>query len=141
MRTTIDREKVLLILEWCINKFGKSKFHNKLPVLRVYKTEGKSGYSDRLTGLCGTYCDGTITIYLASNRSVRELCCTVIHEYKHYLMSEKEFRILHKKMTERGCEYDDILRNHPHEKRAVRAENTWGDICFNELKSKLYKKD
>jgi hypothetical protein len=133
MRANVDRNKVLLILDWCIFKFGASRYSDEFPPkIRIYKSKG--------TDLRGTYLDGVITVYLASNRSVKELCETVIHEYKHYLMNDDEYDVLANIMKKRGRDKEYMKYNHPHEKRARRMENKWGEICFNELRNKLYKK-
>jgi len=140
MKATIDRQKVLLILDWCILRFGISKFREEFPQLRVCKSKGNSSYSNRELGLCGTYVDGTITIYLATISSVKVLCETVIHEYKHYLMNDNEYDKLEKKLIKKNPDENFIYNNHPHEKRARRMEKKWGEICFNELRYYLYKK-
>jgi hypothetical protein len=139
MRAQLDREKVLLILNWCVKRFGKSK-KTKLPLrLRVYKSEGKAAHSEIKYGLRGSYASGLISIYLGSNATFKGTCKTVLHEYKHYLMSEKEFDVILKKLRKLGYNYDYIAFNHPHELRAIRMEKRWGDVCYNELKDKLYK--
>jgi len=140
MKATIDRQKVLLILDWCITKFGISRFHDDYPELRVYKSKGMSGNKNKKSGLCGTYGGGVITIYLGSNRSVRELCETVVHEYKHYLLNHDEYEKIEKKMQMSGLTDSDLYTKHPHEKGAIRMEKKWGEICFNELRNKLYKR-
>lgn len=131
----------MIILIWCMNKFGKSKFRKDYPKLRVYKSRGNSGYDNRETGLRGTYWNGVITIYLGSISSVRELCETVIHEYKHYLMSDREYDVLERKLKKQKCRSVDIYDAHPHEKRAMKMEYKWGDVCYRELKNKLYKQE
>jgi hypothetical protein len=140
MRATIDRKKVLLILDWCITRFGISRFHDDYPELRVYKSRGSSGYENKKSGLCGTYGSGVITIYLGSNHSVRELCNTVIHEYKHYLLNHDEYEKIEKKLEKSGISSEELYTKHPHEKSAVRMENKYGDICYAELRNQLYKK-
>lgn len=141
MKTPIKREKVLLILDWCVFKFGTSKYSDEFPPrIRVYKSCGTAAFNDNGDGLRGTYLDGTITIYLGSNRSIKELCETIIHEYKHYLMSDDEYDVLTNIMKTRGKKLGDLKYNHPHEKRARRMEAKWGEICFQELRNKLYKK-
>jgi len=134
----LDREKVLLIVDWCENKFGKSEHWKKPLRLRVYKSEGKHVIDFMKDGMRGMYYNGIISIYLASNKTVKQLCETVIHEYKHYLMNDKEYDELKALMKKYG-DYDFVY-NHPHEKKANYAEKKWGRICYNELKSKLYRK-
>lgn len=135
VKAQIDRKKVLLILDWCIMKFGMSKYHDDYPRLRLYKSAGKTAIKGNADGLRGTYLDGTITIYLDSNNSVKELCETIIHEYKHYLSSVDEYDALTNIMKIQGKDPGSLNYNHPHEKRARRMEDKWGVICYNELKS------
>jgi len=140
MRANVDRNKVLLILNWCILKFGKSKYCEDYPQLRVYNSKGVSSRLNGELGLNGSYVDGTITIYLGTIKSMKELCETVIHEYKHYLQNNNEYDRLEKKLIKRGHDEDYVYENHPHEKRAEKAERKWGDVCYKELRYYLYKK-
>jgi hypothetical protein len=137
----INREKVLLILEWCKKKFGESEYWKKYPHLRVYKTCGIT-LDDEKNGRCGDYSKGVISIFLGSHATVSDLCGTVVHEYKHYLLNEKDYNLERKNLKKRGIMKDgDINRMHPHEKLARRFESKWGHVCYNELKHELYKKN
>jgi len=141
MRAAIDRERVLLILNWCVFKFGASKYQDEFPPkLRLYKSSGRTAFKDRSEELRGTYLNGVITIYLNSHHSIKELCETMVHEYKHYLMSDEEYEVLEKRIKKRIKNKEYLQYNHPHEKRARHMETKWGEICFNELRNKLYKK-
>lgn len=137
---SISRDKVLLILKWCENKFGKSTHYKRFPKLRVYKSKGTANPDYRGTGLLGEFHNETIKIFLGSHTSVRQLCRTVIHEYKHYLMGLKEFYQLYGKFVKKGKNLDYIEDHHPHEIKAERFEKRWTDLCFKELKNKLYGK-
>ena len=141
MKASVDRQKVLLILNWCVKKFGKSRYQKKLPRLFVYKTRGTSRYEDRIAGLRGSYSNGRIKIYLGSIYSYKELCETLIHEYCHYMQSEFEFSVFYNRLKRDGHIVDTIYDIHPHEKKANRFEKRYGIQCFNELKAKLYKKN
>lgn len=135
--SNINRKKILLILHWCINKFGKSDY-NEFPKLRVYKSMGKSSYVDREYGLRGLYyyTTNTINVYLGTHPSVRELCKTIIHEYKHYMLDEKEYRKIEADLIDIDNNY--LPNKHPHEQLAIEFENQWAEQCFKELKSRLY---
>jgi uncharacterized protein YjaZ len=128
----------IIILDWCIDKFGQSKYYNSSPKLRVYQTDGHS-YSDKnKAGNCGHYdFKGLLTIFLGSNDSIIELCDTVLHEYKHYLMSIREYDKLTKELIKAGCNKKKAAAKHPHEKRAVCFAKKWSPICYEELKYKL----
>lgn len=140
MKANVDRQKLLLILNWCAKKFGKSRFCKKPARLIVYKSRGTSRYEDRITGLRGSYSDGKIKIYLGSAKSMRELCETIIHEYCHYKQSQFEFAVFYNRLEKEGLSIDSIYDKHPHEKKANRYEKRYGKQCFDELKAKLYKK-
>lgn len=136
---TIERDKVELILKWCEAKFGKSKFYKKYPKLRVYRTEGNSVNDSKDYQIFGHFTrNGTIIVFLGSHRSVKELCVTIIHEYKHYLLGYREFQYFSRKMFKDGRDVNYIQDHHPHELKIARFEKRWGDVCFKELKRKLY---
>ncbi len=136
----LDRKKVLLILEWCKTNFGRSKYHRKYPRLRVYRSTGKSSFQGCDGALCGTYRSGVISIYLGSHNSMKEVCRTVIHEYKHYLMSIREYRSIATQFRKKGYSENNISFNHPHEKECRSFENDNDDLCFSQLRKKLYSK-
>lgn len=138
---TVDRKKVLLILEWCKKKFGKSKYWEEYPLLRVYRTNGWSIDGDK-KGRFGHFLEGEISIFLGRHRTIAELCDTVIHEYKHYLLSEDEFQLEYKKLKKQGySENDAWIYKHPHEKITKKFANKWGHVCYNELKHELHKRN
>lgn len=140
----LDREKVLLILQWCVNNFGKSRYWKKPLKLRVYKSKGRTVTGDIITfddGVRGCYNKGRISIFLDTIGSAKELCETVIHEYHHYLMSDREYRRFEKELNEKYEDKKSAYKKHPHEIIASKAEEKWGNICFNELRNKLYKKN
>jgi hypothetical protein len=135
-----DRKKVEEILNWCIRKWGRSKYKHYYPKLRVYKY--KSGLSDSFTSAYGVYNyeKNTINIFLKPHRGYKELCNTIIHEYKHYLLSVREFFKLYNVMCKKGKSFDYIDDFHPHEKKCIRLAAKWQDKCYNDLKKILYKK-
>jgi hypothetical protein len=118
----IERNKVLLILTWCMTKFGKARYR-KFPKLRVYKSKGTNVDFTSPDGVFGIFRNNTIEIFLGGHSNIEELCHTVVHEYKHYLIGLKYY----------------FINRHPHEIRARRFETKWGNVCYKELKNKLYK--
>jgi len=134
----LEREKVEIIIDWCIKKFGYSKYFKKHPKLRVYKSGGTSE-SYKYSNL-GTYYLGTITIYLGAHKSVKQLCSTVLHEYKHYLLSLDEYFKIQSRLEKKGLKQLQINQEHPHEIKCREFEKKWVDLCFKELRNKLYKK-
>jgi hypothetical protein len=136
----ISREKVLLILDWCEHQFGRSQYYRKRPRLRVYRSRGASSFSERDGALFGTYAPGLISIYLGSHRSVKQLCGTVIHEYRHYMLSTREYKAISFDLVIAGWDLDRISTDHPHEKDCQEFEKTWIDVCFSALRKDLYRK-
>lgn len=134
----IDRRKVLLILDWCIKRFGKSRYYKDNIRLKVYKSSGTS--FKNCGNVFGTYTNGKISIFVGCHTSIQNLCKTVVHEYKHYLLNENEWDGIYAKMIKSGINDNDAVRKHPHEKICKKFENKWGPICYKELKSKLYDK-
>jgi hypothetical protein len=134
----IDRRKVLLILDWCIKRFGKSRYYKNDIKLKVYTSAGTSFRN--CENVFGSYSNGNIHIFLGSHSSVQKLCHTVVHEYKHYLLNEHKWDMIYTKMIGCGMDGDDAVRKHPHEKICDKFEKKWGPICYKELKHKLYKK-
>lgn len=143
MLTNINRAKVLLILEWCKKKFGKSKYWKSYPLLFVYKTKGRYADDDNdEKGRYGHYVEGKISIFLGRHGTVKDLCDTVLHEYKHYLLSEDDFQREYKRLKKQGySEEDASTRKHPHEKLTKKFADKWAHACYNELKNELYKKN
>ncbi len=135
-----NREKVISILNWCKLKWGLSKYSKVFPKLRVY--HHTKGFYENETSSYGSYTweTNTINIHLANHFSYKELCNTVIHEYKHYLMDSKEFQKIQKQMFKKGMDYEEICEKHPHEKKCIRLSEKWDEICLEELKSDLYKR-
>jgi hypothetical protein len=144
MIKNIDRHKVLLILNWCQKRYGKSQYRRKPAKIRVYKSYGISVGKNKYNicnGLYGYQEEDTITIFLGLHTSIKELCNTIIHEYKHYLLNEREWNLLYRKLEKSGItDSYDIIYKHPHEKEAIKFEKKYGPICYKELKNKLYKK-
>lgn len=138
----LEREKAILILDWCKAQFGRSQYHRKYPTLRLYRSRGNSAFSDNDpdAGLFGTYINGVITVYLGSHTGMKQLCATIIHEYKHYLLSIREYRSLSRYMENQGSDLEDISWDHPHELECREFEKIWTEKCFSQLRKKLYSK-
>lgn len=123
MKANIDRDKVLIIFEWCKNKFGKSRYWTDYPNLRVYNSLGMSLDSDG-HGRLGQFRDGTISIFIGHKMTVRTLCSVVLHEYKHYLLNDNEWNKIHKTLVKLGFDEDEATFIHPHEKRHSNSKKT-----------------
>src|ERR1035437_3275082 len=115
----INRSKVLLILNWCAGKFGQSKFQDSLPKIRIYKSNGCNTIKYYPTGLCGYYncTTNTIVIFLGTHCSIKDLCSTVIHEYKHYLQNNSDYEPIYCKLISEGKSPMKVSEIHPHEKK------------------------
>ncbi len=78
----LDKNLAKLILGWCQNKFGKSKFDARTPKIRLYKAT-KDDYGMYTSQTC------SISLYNGSiqqaDNPLEEFVNTIIHEYFHYL--------------------------------------------------------
>ena len=88
MKNLVCRKSALLALEWCINKYGPSKFSN-LNTLTVK-------LNSKLKSL-GQYDEVDNIIYLNSklHDNLKDWVSTVIHEYTHFKQP------IHKKYKEK----------------------------------------
>lgn len=73
------------ILMWCINKYGFSKHYGNVTVGLEVQHEPDVGPKNTYGEFDSE--EATIYLYTKTNRTVRCLVNTVIHEYQHYLQS------------------------------------------------------
>ena len=78
----VSRKDVVKMMDFCINKWGMSRFHDSLPKLRVYSKPPKDepetfGYFNEDSNI--------IIVYIKPHKSMLDICDTIIHEYTHYL--------------------------------------------------------
>lgn len=121
----IERKHILIILDYCKEKWGKSKFVKKYPKISFrVKKNAKFYYGDYHSGI------NVINVYLSRHKKILELCKTVIHEYTHYLqcMNKYENYIIVAKKN-----YD----NHPYEKTARYREKKFGKECKKYLLNRI----
>lgn len=140
----IDRDKVKLILDWCITEMGKSKYCKDYPRLYVYRSSGKYKYKEKVYREYGMKAEynfesNRMPLFLGAIPSVRDLCYVIIHEYRHYLQNPIEYWRIRSRMLRDGFSVEYIDNNHPFEKEAHRIGSKLCDKCYNELKYKLYK--
>lgn len=119
---TIHRGHAVKILDWCISRYGKSKYSKLYPVVRFVKF---TDYDQ--VGLFGYYEPDVCEIFVNSqdHPNINELCKTIIEEYHHYLQSDAMYQKLAKKFN-----YQD----HPLEIEARRASNKDYKKCIKDLK-------
>lgn len=77
MTKNVNRKSANLLLEWCINQYGPSKFAD-LDTLTLRLTSKLE--------FMGEYCpiDNRISLNPEKHRSLIEWCSTFIHEYTHF---------------------------------------------------------
>jgi len=140
MYAAITRDKAVLILEWFEDRFGRSKYCRTFPKIRVYRSRGTADYPYRKDGTRGSYSwdRKTIAVFLGTIQSVKVLCESIAHEYKHYLMDSKEYDRLEKALKRENLDIYETHRRHPHERACDRFEERWGPVCYGELKNRLY---
>ena len=125
------RNKVLQILDWCQNNFGKSK-GLQFPKLRLYKSKGTSICRNGSYG-CYYYDSNTISIFLGPHRSNPSLCDTILHEYKHYLLGDEKYNKIFNKLKRNGWSEQKILLIHPHEKICDKFAADHDPQCYQEV--------
>lgn len=125
-----NRNVVEKIVDWCFNKWNKSKYVENLPKLRVYKSRGntykiKAEYnSDK----------NIISIYLGSINDLEDLCGIVIHEYWHYLLNPAEFDAIYFEMLKKGFTDITFYDSHPHEILCRQKQDKYKNECFKKIK-------
>jgi Zn-dependent peptidase ImmA (M78 family) len=102
MKNLVCRKSALLTLEWCITKYGPSKF-SKLNTLTVK-------LNSKLKSL-GQYDEVDNIIYLNSKQhdNLKDWVSTIIHEYTHFKQP------IRKKYNQYLEEYGRNYNNHPYE--------------------------
>ncbi len=136
-----SREKCKIILNWCIDKWGKSEWNNIFPNLKVYTSKGNSGCIINQTRAYYNDITNTIIVFLGAHNNYKELCNTIIHEYKHYKLDPKEFDVISDAMIKEGYEIHEINFQHPHEKICNKFAKKWESKCYNELYPQLRKRN
>ena len=114
----VDRKFVDSIFDYCISQFGYSKYQSVLPRLILYNRPCRSepencGYYD--------YSKNVICIFKPTHRSCVDLVSTIIHEYVHYLQSEKKYFKLAKKHEYKEHPYEQEAREFA-DKHKLRAK-------------------
>jgi len=113
----------LRVIDWCSKEYGWSEYHRKKSVLLEIQYQ-----SDTHKGTYGEFDREEIMIYVftRTNRSVRCLVNTVIHEYQHYLQCPQWVsRYIEK--------YGDGWKN-PYEYKAETVADSDTKKCMMELK-------
>lgn len=97
-----------LIHSWCKQNLKESKYHDSWPKLITRKEEDNhyKGYYKAEKNL--------ICVYLKNNKSLLDLCETIIHEWKHY---QQDIEDMYDRYV---IEYGKTAKNHPYE---ISAEN------------------
>lgn len=129
------RNKILRILKWCENNL-EYKTQAPIPKLRVYKGSGSS-----ITGvaIAGCFRDdkNTISIFLRSNKNLLDLCNTVIHEFQHFILDKTrrgEYTKITIKMKKNGYSNEEIVFEHPHEKKCIKIAEENEQLCYMQIK-------
>ena len=122
----LHRGHATKILDWCIGRYGRSKYIREYPSIEFRKPL----YSDELDQY-GYFDDITNTIYANRelHKTLKELAKTIIEEYVHYLQSDREYQRLAEQYS-----YSD----HPMEKEAKKIADKHYKYCLKDLK-KLHR--
>lgn len=117
------REWAKLSFLWCEKNLKKSKFHENIPKLIIKKSKDKlKGYYKHSKNI--------ICIYTGSHSDKRDLCETVIHEWKHY---QQDISGMYNRYI---TKYKRNLKNHPYEITAERFAKKYTNKCYENIKPK-----
>ena len=121
----MKRRDILILVEWCKDKFGKSKFQKSFPKIVVNNKKGP---------YCGVYfpTENEIHIFPAQNKTFICLCDTIIHEYTHYLQmpTQQDQKDYNRHLKQKG--YFD----NPFEVNARETAEKYTSFCFKNMKRK-----
>ena len=114
-------------LKWC-KKFLGTNSRKKKPIkLSVLKKTRKLDDSTD----CGSYHsdENRIIIYYLNCPTIKDVVSTVIHEYTHYLQSNKKY-----------FEFMEhyYYSSHPYEKEARKNEEKYSNKCIRYIRKYLY---
>lgn len=123
MDSRINKENTKRILQWCIDKLGKSRFHRDKPKLIIHTKIRKCD-----KGTYGEYSNtNVIHIYLPNQDNIHSFIDTVIHEFWHYKQNPKGYIRVYSRMdkfTDETLPYEISARNKAKKYR-------W--LCYEEL--------
>jgi predicted SprT family Zn-dependent metalloprotease len=122
--TIVTRNDMLVILDWCKNYLGRSKYFSvKNLKLRVKKNSKFLGHFNIE--------ENHIEINPYIHESFIDLIETIIHEYVHFLQNPKEGDYF-----DRQYEYK-YYYDHPHEYEAESMALMFNKKCYKDIKYKL----
>lgn len=127
----ITRKHIELALQYCIEKWGRSKYNGKPPKLRVFSPTNQRN-PDWVCGRYNPY-PNQLSIYLnvKEHKKLIKLCSTVIHEFTHYLQCMRKYK-----------KYAHVLKYsydaHPYEKTARIREKKFRRECKKYVLKNLY---
>lgn len=118
----LKKQIASLTLKWCKSNLGineKKKRPVKLCIRIKPQKEGK--YI-----VFGHYFSDINSIYVYGMRtiSIRDIVATIIHEYTHYLQSDKKYWEYFK---------THYYSTHPYERQARRNEERYTNNCLNDI--------
>jgi len=116
----LTKRHALKIFDWCIEKYGKSKYNRELPEIEFkngdYYTEGCMAFYDEI--------ESTIFIDKSMHHDLYELASSIIHEYTHYKQNMRHYQILSLYLPD---------SKHPMEIEAYKIANKDAKKCVKEL--------
>ena len=124
MTPKINKENAHLILNWCFERLGKSRFNGSKPKLIVHNKMSK----EDLYGYY-TFEKNVINVYIPKqNGNIIDYIDTIIHEFWHYKQNVK--KMYHKYVFKYGYDYNE---NHPYERTARKKARQLRHKCYDEL--------
>jgi hypothetical protein len=122
----ITKKDMLIILDWCKKKLGRSRFFS------IRKLKLRINTNIDFLGLFNIE-KNTIHVNPNVQNDLITLIETIIHEYVHFKQNPKEY--------DRLCRDNSFKYyfDHPHEEEAEKIALSLGKICFFELKKNKIK--
>jgi hypothetical protein len=121
------RRHALKIFDWCIEKYGISKYNRIVPIIEFrkgdYYTEGCMAFYDEI--------ESTIFLDKTMHHDLYELASSIIHEYTHYKQNMRHYQILSMYLPD---------HKHPMEIEAYKIAKRDAKKCIKELFGDLTSK-
>ncbi len=119
----VKKKCAVLTIKWCQDNLGiNKKKKNKIKIsLRLRpKKEGKYIFYGDFNSK-----ENKIVVYGVGDQSIDDIVSTIIHEYTHYLQSNKKY-----------WEYFEThyYSTHPYERQAKRNEIKYTNECLKDIK-------
>ena len=112
-----------LTLKWCKKNLGINKRKKTKPKISI-RINFKKDETEKTTRGAYYFDENRIIIYHINCKTINDVISTIIHEYTHYLQSNKKYWDYFK---------THYYSNHPYERQANRNEEKYFLVCLSEI--------